>query len=416
MHLRRIAPTIQYAVAQDNNHGTSEAAALFIGGSWLEALNVEEGRRWARAGRRWLENRAARLIGPEGSFSQYSLNYHRVMIDTYSLAETWRRQRGLPAFSLRLRQRLAAATAWLRHLTSDSTGDAPNVGANDGARLLQLTETAYRDHRPSVQLASVLFSDRRAYVGEGNWNDALRWLGVPLPEAVADAPGHYIADDGGFAMLRRGAAMAMLRYPRFRFRPSQADALHLDLWVHGANLFRDAGTYSYNTEPAWLAYFGGTSSHNTVQFDGRDQMPRLSRFLLGDWLRTRWIEPLREAPSGTRFMAGYRDAAGAVHKRGIELREGALRVDDELRGTFDQAVLRWRLAPGCWQLSTQDDVVRLVNAAGQVLTLRATMPIARCEMVEGWESLHYLEKTTVPVLEIEVREAGTVTTEISWTP
>ena len=34
-HLQRIAPTISYAVAQDNNHGTSEAAALFIGGSWM---------------------------------------------------------------------------------------------------------------------------------------------------------------------------------------------------------------------------------------------------------------------------------------------------------------------------------------------------------------------------------------------
>ena len=36
-HLTRISPTISYAVAQDNNHGTSEAVALFIGGAWLNA-------------------------------------------------------------------------------------------------------------------------------------------------------------------------------------------------------------------------------------------------------------------------------------------------------------------------------------------------------------------------------------------
>jgi hypothetical protein len=41
-HLRRIAPTLQYAIAQDNNHGTSEAAALFIGGSWLATLGGGE--------------------------------------------------------------------------------------------------------------------------------------------------------------------------------------------------------------------------------------------------------------------------------------------------------------------------------------------------------------------------------------
>ena len=36
-HLQRIAATERYAQAQDNNHWTSEAAALFIGGSWLAA-------------------------------------------------------------------------------------------------------------------------------------------------------------------------------------------------------------------------------------------------------------------------------------------------------------------------------------------------------------------------------------------
>ena len=81
LHLQRIAPTLSYAIGQDNNHGTSEAAALFIGGSWLQTLGLPAGARWAALGRRWLENRAVRLIGEDGSFSQYSLNYHRVMLD-----------------------------------------------------------------------------------------------------------------------------------------------------------------------------------------------------------------------------------------------------------------------------------------------------------------------------------------------
>ena len=36
-HLLRINPTVSYSLAQNNNHGTSEAAALFIGGSWCES-------------------------------------------------------------------------------------------------------------------------------------------------------------------------------------------------------------------------------------------------------------------------------------------------------------------------------------------------------------------------------------------
>lgn len=417
LHLRRIAPTVQYAMAQDNNHGTSEAAALFIGGSWLAAQGRAEGARWERIGRRWLENRAARLIGAQGSFSQHSLNYHRVMLDTFCMAEVWRRHLALPGFSARWQARALAATQWLRHMINDANGDGPNLGANDGARLLQLTDTPYRDHRPTLQLAMALFAGQRAYPADGPWNQALAWLGVPLPKVQAPAAGSYEADDGGFAVLRRGAAMAMLRYPRFRFRPSQADALHLDLWVGGDNLLRDAGTYSYNTEPQWLDYFGGTASHNTVQFDERDQMPRISRFLLGEWLRTSFLEPMAQDVSATRFAAGYRDVLGASHRRHVSLSDASLKVVDEVGGFANTAVLRWRLAPGDWRLEGLSGAPCLTQAVGGVLTLtvRANVPILRCELVEGWESRHYLEKKPVPVLEIEIRQPGTLTTDLHWT-
>ena len=416
LHLQRIAPTVQYAMAQDNNHGTSEAAALFIGGSWLAALGVAEGTRWQRIGRRWLENRAARLIGAQGSFSQYSLNYHRVMLDTFCMAEVWRRQLELPAFSDRWQAHVLAASQWLRHMINPVNGDGPNVGANDGARLLQLTDTAYRDHRPTVQLAMALFANQRAYAQQGPWDHGLEWLGVALPQDVVPEPGHYIADDGGFAMLRRGPVTAMLRYPRFRFRPSQADALHLDLWLGGDNLLRDAGTYSYNTDPQWLNYFGGTASHNTVQFDSRDQMPRLSRFLLGDWLKTRRLEPLQDGTQTICFGAGYRDGQGASHLRRISVGDTRLRVEDEVEGFREKAVLRWRLAPGAWRLEQTPSGPRLTRA-GQgcaTLTVVSSTPISRCELVEGWESRHYLEKTPVSVLEIEIRQPGILKTKLDW--
>lgn len=417
LHLQRIAPTVQYAMAQDNNHGTSEAAALFIGGSWLATLGVADGLRWERIGRRWLANRAARLIGPQGSFSQYSLNYHRVMLDTFCMAEVWRRHLSLPVFSARWLSRAVAATQWLYHMVSPVNGDGPNVGANDGARLLQLTDTPYRDHRPSVQLAMALFAGQRAYAQPGPWDHALQWLGVPVPATPALPPASYVADDGGFAVLRRGAAMAVLRYPRFRFRPSQADALHVDLWVGGDNPLRDAGTYSYNTEPHWLAYFGGAEGHNTVQFDGRDQMPRVSRFLLGDWLRTSFLQALVEDETTARFAAGYSDRQGASHRRHVSLSAASLKVVDEVAGFARTAVLRWRLAPGVWRLDGEPDAPRLMQAesGGSTLTVRANVPIARCELVEGWESRHYLEKTPMPVLEIEIWQPGTLTTDFHWT-
>lgn len=410
MHLRRIAPTIGYAIAQDNNHGTSEAAALFIGGSWLERSGRSSGRQWAKIGRKWLENRAAKLIASDGTFSQYSVNYHRVMLDTYSIAEIWRRKLGMPAFSPGGLVRLAAAEEWLRALVDPLTGDAANLGANDGARLLPLTDTEYRDFRPSVQLASMLFLDRRAYDPPGSWEGVMDELGIPWGGNDAPAPiGTRKFDDGGIAKLARPRLMVVMRYPRFRFRPSQADALHVDLWRNSENLLRDGGSYSY-ADVKWHNYFSGTESHNTVQFDDRDQMPRLGRFLFGDWLETDVVEPLIEGPDWVSFGAGYRDRKGASHFRRVRLSDGALRVEDEIAGFKKRAVLRWRLTPDiCWRLYGN-----AVVGGGHRLSISADVPVCRMELVEGWESRYYMQKTPLQVLEVEVVEPAKLVSEYRW--
>lgn len=416
VHLRRIAPTVGYAMAQDNNHGTSEAAALFIGGSWLAALGEGEGGGWARLGRRLLENRVRRLVGREGSFSQHSLNYHRLMLDTLSLAETWRRLLGLPEFSSGCQRRALAASEWLRHMLDPLSGEAPNVGNNDGARLLQLDRSPYRDFRPSVQLATALFAGKRAYAPEGIWDHTLRWLGVPLPDEEAGPAGDYIADDGGFAVFRRGPAMVLMRYPRFRFRPGQADALHIDLWVNGRNVLRDGGSYSYNAGDEWIEYFGGVAAHNTVQFDGRDQMPRLGRFLYGSWLRTESLEGPEEKEGALHFAAGCRDAWGAGHIRRIVLDSASLRVTDEVSGFERSAVIRWRLIPGSWQVGDDGSGAWLCRNRGDAAFLRVTadVPFLRTAVVEGWESLFYHKKTALPVFEAVIASRGRVTTVVEW--
>jgi hypothetical protein len=403
-HLRRIAPTLGYAAAQDNNHGTSEAAALIIGGSWLARAGNPAGARYLRKGRGHLEERVARLVEPDGSFSQYSVTYHRVMLDTLSLAECWRGHLDLPPFSERFRQRAAAATQWLRAMVGEG-GDAPNTGSNDGANLLQLTPAAYRDFRPSVELAATLFLGARAYPGQ---DGILRWLGLAAPSGLLDPPASQTFPDGGYAVLRRGRAMAMVRFPRFRFRPSQADVLHLDLWVEGENLLRDGGTYSYNQGQNWIDYFGGVASHNTIQFDDAPQMPRFGRFLLGSWPKTRALQPVSEQGEGAEFAAGYRDWRGCEHHRSVFLTDTALVVRDRVSGFAQRAVIRWRLAPGAWEL-TEDGA----RAGSQ--TVRLSAPgLTGLRLVEGHESRHYLELTPVPVLEAEISAPGEITSEIRW--
>ncbi|MGF1684951.1 heparinase II/III family protein [Photobacterium minamisatsumaniensis] len=407
-HLERIAPTISYAVAQDNNHGTSEAAALFIGGSWLHAQNDPIGKKWMKLGRKWLENRAKRLIDKDGSFSQYSTNYHRVMLDTYSIVEIWRSDLGLPLFTNELYIRLKAATNWLYQFTQEVNGDVPNLGANDGARLLQLTNTDYRDFRPSVQLASVIFHKAVAWSHDGEYDLQLKWLGLVKPEQQLSDQKSFHFSEGGYFGLRasENTAFAMMTYPKFRFRPSQCDALHLDFWFEGENLLRDGGTFSYNAGNDYINYYGGVESHNTVQFDGYDQMPRLSRFLLGSWLKAKQVTHDFNARS---IQAGYADAQGANHLRKVSLDESKLTVSDEISEFKNKAVLRWRLKPSDWVIKGQT-----ITDGQHVIIIQSDMAIHRMELTQGKESRYYYHESDIPVLEIEVHEAGCLITEYKY--
>lgn len=414
VHLCRIAPTIQYAIAQDNNHGTSEAAALFIGGSWLAAQydgsNVaHEAENWVKQGRKWLENRAKRLIEPDGSFSQYSLNYHRVMLDSYSMAELWRMELGLSPFSQELVSRLQRATAWLGNMVSPDGEDTPNWGANDGARLLPLADSDYRDVRPSVQLASVLFAGARAFEAPGVWDQPLQWLRVSTPERSLNYISSRQYDDGGIAIIRDGKAMLLFRYPRFRFRPGQSDLLHVDFWLGSKNLLRDGGSFSYNCKEPWQSYFPGSSAHNTVQFDHRDAMPRLSRFLFGAWPKALNVENLSFQGDCQSIAAGYCDWKGAAHHRSISLSGDSLTVTDEIKNFECSAVLRWRLSPGEWRWENG-----WLVCDGIHIRVETSLPVKRCELVKGWESRYYSRKTALPVLEVEVEKPGRLITELRY--
>lgn len=410
-HLERIAPTISYAVGQDNNHGTSEAAALFIGGSWLTSISdSKNAKKWRNVGRYWLENRVTYLIENDGSFSQYSVNYHRLMLDTISLAELGRRWFSQPKFNESFYKKMQGATSWLNSMTIPENGHAPNLGANDGARLIPLSNTDYRDFRPSVQLASAVFFCKRAYEKGGLYDEPCKLLGVAKNRQVLPALQSRVFDNGGYAAIRNGSSRLFLRYPKFRFRPSQCDALHIDLWIKSKNLLRDGGTYSYNSDEKWLNYFPGVASHNTIQFDNREQMPRLSRFLFGEWLSVAAVGKVIGEDGGDQdFEVSYKDWQGASHLRKIKLLQSSLFVTDVVSGFRERAILRWRLIPGNWLLNNNEAILGDIS-----LTIESSDVIKRIDLVEGWESRYYLQKAILPVLEIEVERDSILTTKVAW--
>lgn len=413
-HLARIAPTIDYAVGQDNNHATSEAAALFVGGAWLHAHGAKKGEHWARLGRKWLEDRVAYLVAPTGSFSQHSVNYHRLMLDTLSVAELWRVWLELPRFSESFYERAKAAARWLCVMIHPDTGDAPNLGANDGANLLPLTNADYRDYRPSAALAAQLFRGESVYSDVKLVQDHLAWLGLKSSADTSSKPlrgGNRrdpIFHAAGYIILNKGPWTLLFRYPCYRFRPGHCDALHVDLWHGSFNLFCDAGSFSYNIDLETSDYFAGCAGHNTIQFDNREPMPKVSRFLRGEWLEAEGLK-LSESDLADSLSAsaGYRDWQGATHFREITLSESELRVTDHISGFKKHAVLRWRLAPGDWQVRGYSFTNQSFN-----IHIESTARVEKIELVNGWESRYYLDRQPLPLLEVRVVAPGRLTTVV----
>lgn len=81
-------------------------------------------------------------------------------------------------------------------------------------------------------------------------------------------------------------------------------------------------------------------------------------------------------------------------------------------GRFNRsAVLRWRLQPDKWRLEGAgacSDRYRF-----EVIT---SVPVERCEIVDGWESRYYMKKEKIPLLEVEVHKAGEFSTVCSSLP
>ena len=412
-HLKRIEPTISYAIGQNNNHGTSEAAALYIGGAFLVKNGYNIGCNWQNKGKKVMAERVSKLIGNNGTFSQYSLNYHRLMLDTLCCCEFFRSKLNLSLLPDIFYQKAILATNWLFSIIDSISGDGPNVGANDGAKIIPLTNSGYRDFRPSVQLAMVLFKSKRAYA-HGEWDDQFHWLKLAIPDKKEGTPVSLIADDGGFAILRHSDVFVSLRYPRFKFRPSQNDLLHLDLWINGKNILRDGGSYSYNADPSLVNYFGSVSAHNTIQFDNHEPMKKISRFLYGNWSQTDWISKFTNIDGCLSFGVGYTDNFGANHKRKVNLFEHKLVVIDEITNFKNNAILRWRLIDSDWELVENDkDVVIRSNSQNQTMRINCTEKITSSKLTEGLESLYYMKSNKLPVLELTVEKECTITTTIT---
>lgn len=360
--IRHVERNINFSrIAVRNNHALTETLALYVTG--LCFPNFPESARWKQKGKQWFETEIAYQIYDDGTFLQFSMNYHRVAVQLLTLAidiarlndEKWN-----PVVFDRAEKSLQL----LRSCQDNVTGWLPNYGNNDGALFFPLMEDHFRDFRPQL--------------------DALSKT-LEVPEFIPKSLSTF--EKGGYYMIRDENTLTFLRCGAYKDRPFQADNLHLDIWANGVNLMRDAGSYSYNTDQKWTLYFAGTASHNTVMLGDFDQMKKGRHFIWLNWIKKAQAsvsEDLDAFQIHAAFEGFYQLGKGIKHSRKVVKSKQKLHwiIEDHIENGPNYLPMHqiWHPHPDFfehYQISASDN-------AGNAIALEET---------EGWNSETYGSKT-----------------------
>ena len=405
-HAERIYKNTSFAIFTHGNHSITEALGLWMTGLLFSELKNAE--KYLSFGRISLEREAREQIFPDGTYSMYSLNYHRFILHIYLYAIRLAEINHSP-LSTQLQTSVTKSLGYLSQLIDPQTGQMPVYGSNDGALVLPLSNCDFTDYRPLLQVG--WYITKKEFLFEpGPWNEDIFWLcGAESPSPSGRGvrgEGEISFPHGGTYLLHSSNSRAIIRCTDFRARPSHADQLHMDLWIHGHNLAIDAGTYLYSGRSPWRNGLAHTSVHNTVVVDNKDQMTMLSRFTWTNWSKGKVLKHDKNTWQGEHDS--YKPVS---HKRTVIALENDrwLVIDNLSANESHRYALHWLLVDGeygvqklasgfgLWLAPTKMDSklsdskfdiqMGLVVGKGEFSIIRADSNSTR-----GWRSQYYGHK------------------------
>lgn len=265
-------------VSVRNNHAITESLLLYLSGKLFPFFpNVAK---WSEKGKKWFEQEIAYQIYEDGTFLQFSMNYHRVVIQLLTWGIQLAKLNG-DTFDNVVYERARKSLDFLDACSDPMTGELPNYGSNDGALFFKLTNDDYRVYRSQLDdLRAVL--NGYTYFG----SKSSLWYGIQAKQKKQAAlPEISEFTKGGYYIIQEGNTKTFIRCGAYKDRPFQSDNLHIDIWVDGKNVLRDNGSYQYNTSKELINYFNGSEGHNTISIDGKDQMQKGNRFIWNYWVK-----------------------------------------------------------------------------------------------------------------------------------
>ena len=272
-------------IAVRNNHAITETLTLYLIGMLFPEF--PDAAKWKKKGKKWFEEEIKYQIAEDGTYLQFSMNYHRVVVQLLTWAIVLADANG-EIFEEEVYRRAYLSIIFLYQCQDTITGYLPNYGPNDGALFFKLNDNDYRDYRPQLDVLHLTLTGQPLY--PETYEDRLWFKTTTLSRnkrtiypALKKKEGLLSFKNGGYYLIREKDTLTFIKCGKYKTRPAHADNLHVDIWHKGENILMDGGSYKYNTEESLRKYFNGTESHNTVMLADYDQMLKGSRFIWYHW-------------------------------------------------------------------------------------------------------------------------------------
>ena len=202
---------------------------------------------------------------------------------------------------------------------------------------------------------------------------------------------------------------------------AHADSLQILMWVDGAPLFVDPGTYTYDAGE-WRDWFRSTDAHNTLTVDGEDSSEVWSAFRVARRAKVTSASMDRENLTVTATHGGYsRLSAPVSHTRTVERTDRRTwRIADQIEGEADSHIYQahFQLPEGSEvELHSSEDRATIHRRNASSVDIKFSAPTdAQLSTEEGWVAEEWRSKESAPRLCVafsaESKEQAELTTTI----
>lgn len=312
-----------------NNHLIGESCALVNAG--LTFPEFRRSKKWLNKGRKVLFKEILKQVHPDGITKEQAFHYQGFVMELYLLAFTLfiKNNMEIPESVL---DRFRSMCEFIMNVM-DGNGRVPHVGDSDNGRAIVLSEDkGFSAFKSLLSSAAILF-DRGDFKAKGSGFQEEHYLlfgieGYKAYKKIKEKTPHLssrLFAKGGYALLgspsRNGSRRFLmmdcgeLGYASIAAH-GHADLMSVVLSSDGTELLIDPGTYLYHRGGAWRDYFRGTSAHNTITVNDRNQAEMTGPFMWGARRPKIRIEKWESSEKRDYISASYTNCT-VRHRRDI---------------------------------------------------------------------------------------------------